>query len=507
MVNYNVVTYNVRGIRDSFKRRKIFNYLNDQDHNVIMLQETHSTKTVEKYWASEFGGYGYFDHGTSEARGCAILFKDRQNIQDIIRDIEGRYIIIKVATSEESIAFACIYAPNNDEPEYFRKVFTHIESMNADNVVIGGDFNTVLHSDDIKGGKGNTHPKSTEYITQYCEQVGLTDVWKVRHPDTFRYTWSKLKPYPLMERIDIILVSLHLQQCVTTSGISPAFLSDHSTPYIRIQLDDPLERGKGRWMFNNSLLLDTEYVEQTQEIINEITNDTSLDTFMKWEMVKVMVRGNSIRFGARRKKSNKNKLAALERKLASLEENISQDIKLFTDTQNQRQITLINKDIEEIRAKKTQGAMIRAKAQWFEQGEKPSAYFFRLEKLKGNRKSIQKLETGTETLQENQAIISHIHRFYSKLFQYRDTKIDSDFLNQLVMPQVRPEDHIILDSPILIEELDIAVMQLARDKAPGPDGFSINFMQKFWPQLRHLLHSVLIRADEVKSYLTQHVMG
>ena len=41
-----------------------------------------------------------------------------------------------------------------------------------------------------------------------------------------------------------------------------------------------------------------------------------------------------------------------------------------------------------------------------------------------------------------------------------------------------------LNSPILPDEIEIAVKQLAKDKCPGPDSFQINFIQKFLPKLK-----------------------
>ena len=55
MTSFNVATYNVNGLRDSLKRRKIFNYLHDKSIDVAFLQEVHSSNSIEKFWKSEFG--------------------------------------------------------------------------------------------------------------------------------------------------------------------------------------------------------------------------------------------------------------------------------------------------------------------------------------------------------------------------------------------------------------------------------------------------------------------
>ncbi len=41
-----------------------------------------------------------------------------------------------------------------------------------------------------------------------------------------------------------------------------------------------------------------------------------------------------------------------------------------------------------------------------------------------------------------------------------------------------------LSAPFSLEEIKIAVFQLGRDKAPGPDDFPLYFYQVFWDTIR-----------------------
>ena len=55
----NIVTYNVRGLNNSTKRREIFYYLHKKDYDVMLLQETHgcvnSKKCGQMNLAQQFG--------------------------------------------------------------------------------------------------------------------------------------------------------------------------------------------------------------------------------------------------------------------------------------------------------------------------------------------------------------------------------------------------------------------------------------------------------------------
>ena len=60
--NYNFISNNVKGIRASEKRLKLFEYLknNINGNGFIFLQETHSLSNDELKWKDEFGGPLFF---------------------------------------------------------------------------------------------------------------------------------------------------------------------------------------------------------------------------------------------------------------------------------------------------------------------------------------------------------------------------------------------------------------------------------------------------------------
>ena len=65
---FDVLSLNVRGIRDQIKRRSIFSYLKDQKANIYFLQETHSQRAHENIWRNEWGGELFFSHGTTHSK-------------------------------------------------------------------------------------------------------------------------------------------------------------------------------------------------------------------------------------------------------------------------------------------------------------------------------------------------------------------------------------------------------------------------------------------------------
>ena len=495
MVNLTLATYNVRGLSDSIKRRRIFNHIHHKNYDIVLLQETHSTKSSQKRWKTEYGGNIIFNHGESNARGVAILFAKslQYKIIDVNRDIDRRVLVVKIEIEVHKFQIINCYAPNTDDDMFFRNL-NNISVIDPNfHQIIAGDFNTILTDLDVKGGK-NLHPRTTSVINSMIEQYSLTDIWRARNPESFRFTWAKKFP-PLYKRLDFILVSSDLQIKIKSVDIEPAFLSDHATPMILIVIDEPPARGRGYWKLNNSLLQDENYITQMKQVIKD-TLGTYQDSILSWEMLKLNVKGETIKYSVRKKKADNNAIEVLERKLkqATVEQS---NLSLFDMQNRHRHVALLQKDLEALISKRTEGAIFKTKSEWYDGGEKMTKYFFGLENFKARKKVITKIKDSHGNLKtETQEILTVIARFYGKLFNKQNTECDPTYLDNIDIPTIRQEDFPVLNDPIMLEEVKIAINQLADDKCPGIDGFSANWYKKFSSDICHALHSVILANIE-----------
>lgn len=55
----NLCSFNVNGLAEDNKRRKIFGLLKHYKVDIVMLQETHCTDVKAKLWQAEWGGQIY----------------------------------------------------------------------------------------------------------------------------------------------------------------------------------------------------------------------------------------------------------------------------------------------------------------------------------------------------------------------------------------------------------------------------------------------------------------
>ena len=145
------------------------------------------------------------------------------------------------------------------------------------------------------------------------------------------------------------------------------------------------KRGRGFWKLNTSLLKDIEYVNRIKLIINrtkeEYANDETVDPSLLWEMVKMKVREESIKFGAHKKKKIAEKQEEIEQSIAFLEKNLA---KVSTDDAVKQkmwsELETKKRELETIIEHQTKGAILRSKSRWYNEGEKNTKYFLNLEK-------------------------------------------------------------------------------------------------------------------------------
>ena len=99
---FNFFFLNIRGLSNFKKRRAVFTWCRNgcrkQKASIIFLQETHSTIDKEKQWTkAEWGAPIEFAHGSSNARGVAVLLRNSFDCKRKRRIVDpmGRYIGIK----------------------------------------------------------------------------------------------------------------------------------------------------------------------------------------------------------------------------------------------------------------------------------------------------------------------------------------------------------------------------------------------------------------------------
>ena len=143
--------------------------------------------------------------------------------------------------------------------------------------------------------------------------------------------------------------------------------------------------------------------------------------------------------------------------------------------------------------------MFRSKARWIEKGEKPTNYFFNLEKRNFEKKVIAqlKLENG-EIISDMKQVNLEIESFYSDLLETKSAGLLSTnfrenfsaFVENLDIPKLSFEESMSLESNLTLGEIKNVLKSFQSNKSPGGDGFSKEFFETFFDLIgTHLLNS------------------
>ena len=203
-----------------------------------------------------------------------------------------------------------------------------------------------------------------------------------------------------------------MQESIKDTEILPALSSDHSPIFFSLVSTKPASKGKGLWKFNNSLLLNEEFVTKMRNYIhlkiNEMNHENINNDQIRWEFLKYEERKFSRKFSKILAKELREELQILENKLKLYEQNL----KCFENEDYLR----CKLRLEEIYKTKANGVKIRSICNWYENGEKSSKFFLNLEKNCFVQNQIRKLIIEEKELTEQNEITNNIFTFYQNLF-------------------------------------------------------------------------------------------
>ena len=474
-----LITLNVNGLADVQKRTLIYGYLKLLKADIYLLQETHnSTEVDENQWAREWGGPAVWSRGTRRSRGTALFFNRNLdiNIATINRDNDGRLIAAKTFVNGIELNIMNIYAPTNPEERklFFRNLWQY--RTGDMNLLLGGDFNCVpdIHMDKM-GGNPNLGDVGMRDLEAFITPNNLYDVWRVQHPRDRIYTWHN-RDFSIRTRLDRWYISTTFD---TTAVIRACPHSDHCTVELTFTLPEYKPRGPGTWKLNTTLLTNAAYKGETTAFLRYWSHRKAEFPSIHawWDSAKEQLKGIAIKHSVRLSKLRHTNELSLINELTHLQAQPNPDHDL---------ITRVEQQLKNIAEEKAKGSQVRSRATWLEKGERPTRYFFHLEKKKQLKNTIEKLKTLNGEVSSDRDILAHAREFYQTLYDQTDTDTSlQDWLVAGLDRKLSVNARNLAEGPITEPELDAAVEKLHLNKAPGPDGLPAEFYKCFWPHLKH----------------------
>ena len=253
---------------------------------------------------------------------------------------------------------------------------------------------------------------------------------------------------------------------------------------ISIKLKTPSKRCQGFWKLNNSILSEHEYCTKVKNIIDECSHLHIDSKQIIWEVLKWEVKQMSIEYSKKKSRERQTLLHLLETELNNL---LTKD----SDTETDKvRIIQVENDIKEIYNFKANGAFVRSRLQFMEEGERNSKFILSQEKSRQNRNNITSLNVDGKHFNNSVEILNQEAIFYESLYKSNAcTNSDLEFyLNSITIEKtVTENDANLCEDHISLQELSNALASMKHNKSPGLDGLTVEFYQKFWDILSPLL--------------------
>ena len=449
--------------------------------DLIFLQETHiSTKSQADAFSRKWSGtcFWSFGHGRSSGVGLLVSPKFCGEIKRYIFDSDGRIFSVNIVN---------IYAPNtiSERKGFFEQLHTFF--LSPDRIIVG-DFNCIDNCLERLNASDNSLPEKS-MLRSFMHDFSLIDVWRKQNPRGICYTWSNANNTQA-SRLDRFLLSRFLFRGACSVNVLACPFSDHDFVVLDLSVDGLVRPRSSIWKFNTSLLSEKEFCKLLSSVIE--SQKGCVDDFATlgiwWDNLKLVVRNSCIDYCKQKHKSANRARNRLTNSLIR-----AKNLFALGDHSVASEIKNLESSLSSLALCEAEGAMIRSRAKWIEEGEKPTRFFFRLEEKRAKKNSFNSLFDSCGVEKTAQADIESIFvDFYNSLFtkDVLDMQVETELIDDLEF-SLSDFECDSCEGEITKDELFLALKGLQTGKSPGSDGLPTEFYLAFWDDLGDILVLVL----------------
>ncbi|RVW16209.1 Transposon TX1 uncharacterized 149 kDa protein [Vitis vinifera] len=454
-----IISWNVRGLGSRNKRRMIKDFLRSENPDVVMIQETKKENCDRRFVGSVWTvrNKDWVALPASGASGGILIIWDSKILSREEVVIGSFSVSVKFSLDGcGPLWISAVYGPNSPSlrKDFWVELFD-IYGLTYPLWCVGGDFNVIRGSSEKMGGSSLT--PSMRDFDSFISECELLDP-PLRNAS---FTWSNIQESPVCKRLDRFLYS-NEWGLLFPQGLQEALIRRTSDHWPIVMDTNPFMWGPTPFRFENMWLQHTNFKENFRDWWSGFQG-------IGWEGHKFMRRLQYVK--AKLKEWNKSSFGELkEKKKRELEELILR---------------------EEIHWRQ------KAKVKWVKEGDCNSKFYHKVANGRRNRKYIKELENERGLVLKNaESITEEILHYFEKL--YTNPTGESWGVEGLDWSPISEESALRLESPFTEEEISKAIFQLDRDKAPGPDGFTIAVFQECWD---------VIKEDLVRVFAEFHRSG
>ncbi|KAG6717073.1 hypothetical protein I3842_04G079300 [Carya illinoinensis] len=120
----------------------------------------------------------------------------------------------------------------------------------------------------------------------------------------------------------------------------------------------------------------------------------------------------------------------------------------------------------------------KSRALWLKEGDKCTKYFHKVANSHQCSNAIESLHSDNQVISSASDLENHITNYYERLFS--EPAGWRPKLDTLSFKTIDPQSVITLERPFEKDKIYKVISGMAKDKAPGLDGFSMGFFQTCW---------------------------
>lgn len=475
MATLTVISCNIRGITTEKKQMMFQKWLENNPHDVVLVQELHMTTPEQLHsFNRKFQEYQIIcSIGTWSSGGVMLLVKNKLAVVDSGTDHAGRIALAKISISKCLVAIMCIYAPAQftERQSFFEDLHLFIPSVKW--ILIGGDFNCV--PDPVKDRNrlsSQTDKRSYVWLDrEVITPLSLTEMFRFKHPKTITFSFHN-DQLNIHSRIDLFLGTDLVKKNTLRVGYIPLAISDHDAITTTMSIPTSAECEFRRWTCNPQVIKRATFMPRFRRIWEVICGTADFDTLDWWADFKVSL----------------VLLLQDEQRQMSLEQR--RELRELQKDYRKCSINPSPEQLERLGAIRAEicrilEAKVSANTHWQKERNIDSLNALArsaISNLQSKRSTIPFLDHPTRgrvtTVPEMLNIAS---AFYQDL--YGQEQVDESSWQNLFcgLPKLSERDRLVLDKEFTATECYEALRSMSPGRAPGEDGIPMEVWRAIFP--------------------------
>lgn len=238
-----IMSWNVRGLNNKFKRAAVFHCIRQTKPHIVLLQETHlegsKILSLRKHWIQRTIHSTY----STYARGVSILISKTIacTIHQVISDPGGRYVVVSLEVCNQKFLLVNIYLPPPFQVKLLYDLMVQLAPFLHMPMLLMGDYNAIL--DGVLDSSNAARAASVD-LCSWAAMAGMTEIWRWKHPGTVSYSHLSAT-HKSSARIDLAFGNDLLLKHVFASEYLSGGVSDHNPLLITLAFPSGIKKKKG----------------------------------------------------------------------------------------------------------------------------------------------------------------------------------------------------------------------------------------------------------------------